>query len=44
MARDVARAALYRGTINLWVEDELTREYLSAFWKSPRISPNCSTP
>ncbi len=35
MARDVARAALYRGIINLWVEDELTREYLSAVWNSP---------
>ena len=35
MPRDVARAALYRGTINLWVEDELSREYLSALWKSP---------
>ncbi len=35
MARDVARAALYRGIINLWVEDELTREYLSAVWNNP---------
>jgi hypothetical protein len=35
MARDVARAALYRGIINLWVEDELTREYLSAVWNFP---------
>ena len=35
MPRDVARAALYRGIINLWVEDELTREYLSAVWNDP---------
>jgi hypothetical protein len=35
MPRDVARAALYRGIINLWVEDELTREYLSAVWNHP---------
>jgi hypothetical protein len=35
MPRDVARAALYRGIINLWVEDELTREYLSAVWTHP---------
>jgi hypothetical protein len=35
MPRDVARAALYRGIINLWVEDELSREYLSAVWNSP---------
>ncbi|MHC5536763.1 hypothetical protein ACYOEI_00645 [Singulisphaera rosea] len=32
MPRDVARASLYRGTINLWVEDELTRSYLSVVW------------
>jgi len=32
MARDVARAPLYPGLINLWVEDDLTREYLSALW------------
>jgi hypothetical protein len=35
MPREVARAALYRGIINLWVEDELTREYLSAVWNHP---------
>jgi hypothetical protein len=35
MAREVARAALYRGVINLWVEDELTREYLSEVWSNP---------
>ena len=31
----VARATLEidRGTINLWVEDEQTRAYLSALWK-----------
>uniref|UniRef100_UPI0013EA21D6 DUF4435 domain-containing protein n=1 Tax=Aquisphaera insulae TaxID=2712864 RepID=UPI0013EA21D6 len=34
MPRDVARAGLYRGKINLWVEDALTREYLSAVWKA----------
>ncbi len=34
MPRDVARAALYRGTINLWVEDTLSREYLSAVWQN----------
>lgn len=32
MPRDVARASLYRGMINLWVEDELTRAYLSVVW------------
>ena len=35
MPREVARAALYRGIINLWVEDGLTREYLSAVWNHP---------
>jgi hypothetical protein len=35
MPEDVARATLYRGTINLWVEDELSREYLLALWNSP---------
>jgi hypothetical protein len=38
MPRDVARAALYRGTINLWVEDALTREYLSTLWNDPDVS------
>jgi hypothetical protein len=33
MQRDVARAELYRGTINLWVEDTLTREYLATVWQ-----------
>jgi hypothetical protein len=35
MPRDVARAALYRGSINLWVEDALSREYLSTLWNDP---------
>src|SRR5690348_16926309 len=35
MPREVARAALYRGIINLWVEDELSREYLSKIWNTP---------
>src|SRR4051812_45345989 len=38
MPRDVARATLYRGTINLWVEDELTRAYLSEIWNDPGIT------
>jgi hypothetical protein len=38
MARDVARASLYRATINLWVEDELTRAYLDAIWNSPAVA------
>jgi hypothetical protein len=33
--RDVSRASLYRGSINLWVEDELTRAYLPTVWDSP---------
>jgi len=33
MPRDVPRAEIYRGVINLWVEDTLTREYLSAVWQ-----------
>jgi hypothetical protein len=32
MTWDVARASLYRGVINLWVEDRLGREYLSSLW------------
>ena len=36
--QDVARASLYRGLINLWVEDELTRAYLSAVWNSPSVT------
>jgi hypothetical protein len=35
MSREVARPALYRGTINLGVEDALSRGYLSALWESP---------
>jgi hypothetical protein len=38
VARDVARASLYRATINLWVEDELTRAYLDAVWNSPSVA------
>jgi hypothetical protein len=38
MPRDVARATLYRGQINLWVEDELSREYLSALWNDPGVA------
>src|SRR5271166_1167558 len=37
MARDVARAALYSGNINLWVEDSLTTEYLSTVWSDPDV-------
>ena len=37
MPRDVARAGLYRGSINLWVEDALTREYLSTLWNDPSV-------
>lgn len=32
MSAAVDRAALYRGRINLWVEDEFSREYLSGLW------------
>ena len=35
---DVSRASLYRAPINLWVEDELTRAYLSAVWNSPAVA------
>ncbi|HWE37167.1 MAG TPA: hypothetical protein VG406_11425 [Isosphaeraceae bacterium] len=38
MPRDVARAELYRGTINLWVEDDLTREYLSGLWGDASVA------
>lgn len=38
MPRDVARATLYRAPINLWVEDELTRAYLSELWNDPGIA------
>jgi hypothetical protein len=34
MPSDVPRAPLYRGVINLWVEDALTREYLAAVWRN----------
>ena len=33
----MARAGLYRGSINLWVEDALTREYLSTLWNDPSV-------
>lgn len=32
MTTDVALSSLYRGKINLWVEDPLTRDYLRAAW------------
>jgi hypothetical protein len=35
---DVARASLYRAPINLWVEDGVTRAYLSATWSSPDVA------
>jgi hypothetical protein len=38
MPRDVARAGLYRGSINLWVEDRLSREYLSTLWNDPDVA------
>jgi hypothetical protein len=38
MPTDVARAALYRGEINLWVEDALSREYLSTLWNDPGVA------
>ena len=38
MPRDVARDTLYHGIINLWVEDELTQEYLSAIWNDPKVA------
>jgi hypothetical protein len=38
LPKDVARASLYRGKINLWVEDELTRAYLSAVWNTPDVT------
>ena len=37
MPRDVARDALYSGRINLWVEDNLTRAYLSALWDDTAV-------
>ena len=37
MPRDVARNALYNGQINLWVEDDLTRAYLSALWDDSAV-------
>ena len=37
MPLDVARAGLYRGVINLWVEDALTREYLSTLWNDSSV-------
>lgn len=38
MPHDVARAAFYRGRINLWVEDALSLEYLSALWNDPDVA------
>ena len=35
--RDVARDSLYSAPINLWVEDEVTRSYLSVIWNNPRV-------
>lgn len=37
MALDANIDALYRAPINLWVEDALTREYLSALWHDPDV-------
>ena len=38
MPRDVERATLYRGLINLWVEDETTRAYLRELWGDPAVA------
>ena len=38
MPRDVGRASLYRGSIILWVEDELTRAYLSEIWNDSSVA------
>jgi hypothetical protein len=38
LIRDVARASLYRAPINLWVEDEVTRTYLSEIWNNPAVA------
>ena len=38
MALDIARGTLYRGTINLRVEDKLTQAYLSEIWNDPAIA------
>lgn len=37
MARDIARQTLYSASINLWVEDRLTREYLSRIWNDADV-------
>ena len=37
MPLDVARDALYSGQINLWVEDNLTRDYLSTLWNGTDV-------
>ena len=37
--RDVARPNLYRGPINLWVEDDVTRTYLAEVWADLRRFP-----
>ena len=34
MSQDIDILARYRGAINLWVEDELTKEYLEVVWGS----------
>jgi hypothetical protein len=38
LIRDVARASLYRAQINLWVEDDVTRTYLSEVWNNPAVA------
>lgn len=39
MSIDSNVPALYRGKINLWVEDTLTKEYLKEIWEAdPDIS------
>ena len=37
-ARRCRGAGLYRGVINLWVEDALSREYLSALWNDADVA------
>jgi len=37
MPSDHNRDALYTGQINLWVEDSLTRSYLSELWNDPAV-------
>ena len=38
MPRDKDLASLYRARINLWVEDELTRDYLDALWDDTSVA------